>query len=224
MLKLSPLSSTTRPTADWLDRLDLRRLSFQVATSIAALDVLGVLHALGRNVGWLRLPGFGLDEEWSVPAFFSGALLVGAAVACLLSLRAGGLPGVRTGVLTALAVFFTFMAVDEVVQIHERLEDLTNVGWQLLYLPLIVVGAIAWLLVLRGLRAARAGSLLFIAGAMSWGAAQLFESVQRDGAVLVHRWTILPEETLEMVGSALFAVALLAGAQAALRARRAQAE
>ena len=107
----------------------------------------------------------------------------------------------------ALGALFAFMAIDEVVQIHERLEGATDANWQLVYLPVMAVAGGVWLLVLR--RLTGGPRLLFVAGAAAWVVAQLFEWVQRDGAVLTHRWTILPEELLEMTGSALFALALL---------------
>ena len=46
------------------------------------------------------------------------------------------------------------------------------------------------------------------------------ETQQYDGAELVHRWTILPEEILEMTGSLLFVLAMLLVLQSAWPATR----
>ena len=204
-----------------LARLDLRRLALATTAVIAVLGVLGVQHALARGGGpFVRMPVFGLDEEWSVPAFFSGGLLVGAALACRLALIAGAVP---RSAAAGLGVVFVFMAADEVVQIHERLERVAHTNWQIVYLPVMALAGVLWLLVL-GWLAGRA-RWVFIGGAAAWVVAQLFEVVQRSGAVLTHRWTILPEELLEMAGSALFGFALLlaarSGAEAPVEPRQA---
>ena len=73
-----------------LERLDLRRLALALATAIGVLGLLGGVHALARDGGpFVRMPLFGLDEEWSVPAFFSAALLAAAAAAALADPRDG---------------------------------------------------------------------------------------------------------------------------------------
>ncbi len=202
-----------------LARFDLRRLGLATATAIALLGALGIEHALARTGGpFARMPLFGLDAEWSVPASFSGGLLVGAAIACWTARRAGAVP--PTAAL-GLASVFGFMAVDEVVQIHERLEGVANANWQIVYLPVMALAGGLWLLVLRALRGLPRWMLA--GGAVAWVVAQLFEVVQRNGAVLVHRWTILPEELLEMSGSALFAFALLLAARRGAVERKATA-
>lgn len=201
-----------------LARLDLRRLALAVAALIALLGALGVEHALARHGGpWVRMPVFGLDNEGSVPAVFSGLLLLGAALASREA-RA-----VHAAALTGLGAVFAFMAVDEVLAVHEHLESVVGEQWQVVYLPLMAVAGGLWLVVLRELRGR--AQALFVGGAAAWVVAQLIEHFQRDGAVLVHRWTILPEELLEMTGSALFMFALLVAARedvpASLRARAA---
>lgn len=205
-----------------LAKLDPVRIARLGAVAIAVLAALGMLHALGRDGGpGVRLPLFGLDEEWSVPALFSGALLAFAALTCALTAAAGGLERVPAPCLPGLAALFGFMAVDEVVQIHERLERIAETGWQTIYLPLAAIGGVLWLGVLRGLLANPRAAMVFAGGGAAWFVAQLFEKVQRDGAVLQHRWTILPEELLEMTGSLLLGLAVLAAARAAHVARAA---
>lgn len=209
------------PTATrLLERVDVGRSALGATAGIVALAAMGGMHALARDGGpGVRIPAFGLDQEWSVPAFFSAGLLFAAAAACVLAATAGGLPDVRAGALHGLGALFAFMGADEVLQIHERLERVADAGWQRLYAPLMLVAGVLWLLVLRGLRVRTAAAALFCAGALAWAVAQFFERIQRDGEVLLHRWTILPEEVLEMTGSTLFCLALVVGARAAADVR-----
>jgi hypothetical protein len=221
---VAPSSSPGRPSGPkaaeaFLTAVDTRRLAWCLGCAVALVGVLGLVHASAPGDSVWRLSRFGLDEEWSLPALWSGALLAGAALASVVAGHAGGLPTVRPRVLEALGALFAFMALDEVVQIHERIEAAVDVGWQRLYLPLVPLGGLLWVLVLRGLAArSRSAALLFCAGGLAWFVAELFEREQRDGAVLRHRWTIFPEEMLEMTGSALFLLALVLGIQAVPRA------
>jgi hypothetical protein len=101
------------------------------------------------------------------------------------------------------------MAVDEVVAIHEALEEVVHLAWWKFYAPLAVVGAVCALLVLRRVWDHRLAAATLVGGGACWLAAQLIETQQYHGAELVHRWTILPEELLEMIGSLLFVLAML---------------
>src|SRR3982751_1756447 len=66
----------TRSRAGVAERLELGRVALAIGVCIAGLGVLGVaeLHWPGKLVG------FNLDNEYNVPATFSAALDLGAAV------------------------------------------------------------------------------------------------------------------------------------------------
>ncbi|MEO8092088.1 MAG: hypothetical protein ABI726_05205 [bacterium] len=133
-------------------------------------------HVCPRRARLLRTrrEGDRPNAEGTIPAAFSGALLLIAAAAAFALARreASG----TSGVLLALAGVFTWMAIDEVTGIHEHLHDWTGVPWQLLYLPFVPF--VAWV------------------------------------AIRTIRALIVPEEMLEMCGSALFGLAMIATIQA----------
>jgi hypothetical protein len=196
------------------------RLAAVGVTGIALTGLLGVLNAAGAAP-----EAFNLDEEYTVPAFFSGILIAFAALAAhALATRQEGLD--RT-LLRLTACLFAFLALDEVFSFHERLGDRTGIHWQLLYVPLGVAFAAAIWRIGRSLgpRAPEA-HLIFIALA-AWTVAQVLEAwayspmlpslidvdhmseAQIDSIRHSARYLALaiPEELLEMAGSLLFAVA-----------------
>lgn len=185
-----------------------------VAGLIALAWIPGALHHADES-----LPGlwrFDLDGERLVPAAISALLLLAtAALAASVATRTGA-RGARVA-FGFLALLFCFMAVDEWFAVHEGLEDSSGSDWQTLYLGLGVVAAAAWAYALRLLGGA--SRALWVAGAVSWAVAQAIERVQWDGDQLVYPWTVLPEELLEMVGTACWLLALLLALRGALRAR-----
>ncbi len=183
------------------------------AFAAVVLAVIVILAALGFGVHHAGVPSaFDLDGEYDVPALWSGLLLLAAAAATWSARHRLGRR------VVAVAVLFAFMGVDEVVSIHERLETATGVDWPLLYLPLIVVGGVAWLRVLRRLRgdgeggsASRLPAWVWVLGAAAWGVAQLLEFWEWDGDVKRAQYfpKMYLEESLEMLGSAAWLLAML---------------
>lgn len=189
------------------------RLDLRLVAAVGALAIVALVSA-GALFGRVRV--LNLGEELTIPSAFSGALLVIAALAAFL--LAGRLPLAAASRLSLIALgsFFAFMALDEMFYLHERLEVLTGVDWQILYAPIVLVAGVAWLGVLLRLRSHPRAAGLFLAGAAAWIASQGLERAQWDGAVLLHPWITVPEEALEMTGSALFALALLMALQSVL--------
>ena len=178
---------------------------------IVAVGVLGARYGPAVRI-------LDLGHELTIPAAVSGGLLAAAALAAFIVARLGLRDGFGGVSAVALGSFFVLMALDEMLYLHERLETVTGIDWQILYLPLVLVGAVAWLAMIRRLWSHPLAAALFASGAAAWLASQVFEAVQWDGDVLVYRWMNVPEELLEMTGSALFALGLLSGLQASLRA------
>ncbi|MDQ4131123.1 MAG: hypothetical protein M3133_09070 [Actinomycetota bacterium] len=201
-----------RPVKRAVRALGVRTVAFVTCGCVVALGVLGVLDA---TVG-VPLP-FYLDGEGGAPALFSAGLLVaGGALAVLLG--AGRLAPGGPVTWLALAAFLAFMALDELLGVHEALERRTGIDWQLLYSPVVLVGGMAWL---RALQALRRGHVvarrLLMGGAAAWLAAQILEDIQwTDGDRLVYPWMIVPEEMLEMTGSMLFGLAFFVLLKAAV--------
>jgi hypothetical protein len=168
--------------------------------AFAGIAVFGVLGFIHRHE-----PGsiFNVDGEGVPPADFSAALLL--AGGALLLLR-GRLARDRYESVSwaLLGGFLVFMSLDEWRAIHEHLEALTGVDWQVLYLPVVAVGAWMWVAVLWQLSPPRLAVVFFVVGAAAWLGAQAIEAYQWSGDDLVHPGTVVPEEVLEMTGSALF--------------------
>lgn len=190
----------------------IRRPSIVIAALIMAF---AVGHVAGALFAPLLRP-FYLDLEYNLPAFFSAALLAVSAVACwrarsTLTAPPGG--AVTGGAVTGLTLLFGLMAFDEVIGVHERLEDLTGIDWQVLYAPLIAAGGLGWFLIAAFLMRNRAVAAirLWVGGAFAWAAAQTLEMLQWDGDVERSGYTIMmpAEEVLEMAGSAAFLLTLL---------------
>jgi hypothetical protein len=213
---LSPGSFAARaPQFSW----QLHTVAGFVAASIAFFAAMGGAY-YASFLGVLK--PFDLDGELSnfiyFPAIFSGGLLFCGAWAALGELHIGASP---SWAWRGIAFFFAFMGVDELVTIHEHVEIWTGVDWQLLYLPLVTIGAVCWLAILRSMSTAPLARLMWIGGVGAWLAAQTVEHFEVQkltfdsnghpfGALPVQ---ILVEETGEMIGSALFLLAIVAYAR-----------
>lgn len=207
------------PRPGRLDRA-LRSLEPKVVAVVllGALAVIGTLGALQAAEGPVEAEGgpashgflglFYLDGEYNVPAIFSAALWLFASVSLYAAGRAREV-GWRRHLWTGLAIALFYLALDEALGFHEKLEARTGVDWQLLYLPfLLVVAAVGLYVLLQSHGAAR--WLLLAAGAAAF-VAQVLEAVQWDGSepVDAYRQLMVPEEILEPTAGALIAVAAL---------------
>lgn len=197
----------------------VRTVALTVTACILALGLLGTEHSgLGKP-----LPAFDLEGEWTVPAFFSGMLLLTcAALAAQLAVVRARADEVAA-IWAAFGILCVLLAADEVLAVHERLEAWAGIDWQTLYAPLAVAGGVVGLQALRHLHAGALGRLALLGGAGAWLASQILEAIQwGDGDRLVYPRLRFPEELLEMTGSMFLGLALLLalGAPLATRAKR----
>ncbi|MEW6037986.1 MAG: hypothetical protein AB1648_07035 [Pseudomonadota bacterium] len=200
--------------AAFLARID--RLKYRIAFGNWVLILFGIILLLGlagavadlRPGTWLKY--FDLDREYTVPALFSGGLLLAAAWE---SFTAASSKRLGAWAFALAAVFFE-MGFDELLKIHERIEQATGVDWQILYLPVMAFAGIGWLFVLAQLRDKRQRRL-WIAGAVAWTASQLFEAAEwgwgAESKIPLPGYLYLVhfEELLEMSGSSFFLLTLL---------------
>ena len=179
-----------------------------------ALAFLGLLYEL-RVVTWAR---FAMDREFTPASMWSALLLVVAAVEAARTASGSG-----SFARWTLAALFAYMACDEALGVHETLERVTGVDWQLLFAPVVAVAAVAFVQVLRGI-GRRDVRWTLLTGAGAWVVAQVFEYLEWQGAVRQphYRALMLSEETLEMLGSTLFAAAFALLAASAVRRRSRQ--
>ena len=187
-------------------RLDLRRVAAVSGALILLAGVLGVLHIVFE-------PSFGffdLDGERDAPSAFSAALWVLAALVALLLARAE--QGDSARVWRALSVVLFFVSFDEFAEVHERLERITGIDWQVLYSPLALVALVLWLVVRRRLRNLGAGFWLFAAGTFCGIVSQVIEAVEygsNDRRVAAFNELVVAEELLEMAAVLLIGLALV---------------
>jgi len=195
---------------DFVMALDARRVALALALCIVLLGALGALFRSG-TVG---IAPFDMNAERSVPTLFSGLLLFAAAGLAALAATAAPLDRHRRVWWWILGGLLAFLAFDEVAAMHERLQFWTGAFGQLSLAPVLVVGGLAGLMTLRRLRWHRLGQALLVAGAAAWLVAQLVDAVQSSGRL---DGLSVPEEMLEMAGSACFCIAILTALQAARR-------
>jgi len=175
---------------------------------ILLLGVLGILAVpVHEKPGtWLRWVD--LDRELNVPMAFSAFLLAASGWLVIQLVRVGRL---KRGAI-ALGAFLIFMAIDEMVKVHETLEKVTGIDWQLIYLPIVLIAGLGWLSIwLTGDVLTR---ILWAGGAACWVLSQGLEAIQWGGLFTdgdkVAGYTVMmvAEELLEMTGSALFLLTL----------------
>ncbi|UZR28575.1 hypothetical protein [Methylococcus mesophilus] len=195
----------------WIDLLKYRiafRTGVRLFFGMILLFGLAGVAADVRPGTWLKY--FDLDREYTVPALFSGCLLLAAAWE---SFTAASSKRLGAWAFALAAVFFE-MGFDELLMIHERIEQAASVDWQILYLPVMAFAGIAWLSVFIQLRD-RQHRRLWIAGAVAWTASQLFEAAEwgwgAESKIPLPGYLYLVhiEELLEMSGSSFFLLTLL---------------
>jgi len=134
----------------------------------------------------------------------AGAVLAVAIGAARVDARAAWLGG---GALLA------FLALDSLVDLDRRLEGWTGVSWERLYLPVLAVGALAWLFAIASMRRRGAAALL-VAGILSWLVAEAIWVAAWRGHVVPGERGGMLDEALELAGAALIVLGLLRERQA----------
>jgi hypothetical protein len=182
------------------------------------LLVLGFVHLAFES----RFGALNLDGERNVPAVYSAGLWACVALlAALLGNREEGLPA---RVWWAFSLCVLLVSLDELGSIHERLERITGVDWQVLYSPLALVAAVLLVFVGRRLRELSTAFGLFVAGALCGAASQVIEAVEygeNDRRVAAFHELVLGEELLEMTAAVLIGLGLLQALRVVSRQARA---
>jgi hypothetical protein len=192
-----------------------------LATTIAVLGVLGAVHDASG-----QLAAFDLDAEVPLHGLIPEPNNVPVVLSSLLLLLAGGLALImartRDAVWLGMAAIFIYMGADELLVLHERVGDWAGVPWLIPYAPLIVAIGAVWLTGLARVWESQAQMALWVGGAAAWVCAQGFEALWYavgSSTGPMSEFSI-PEETLEMLGSAMFLLALYLVARDGAGARR----
>jgi hypothetical protein len=193
-------------------RLPVRQVAAANGAIIALLGVLGVLFLVfGSPFG-----SFDLDGERNVPAIYSAALWFSAALLALLVGRLDSAPGLPQ-LWVGLSAFFVFVSADEFGEIHERLERIIGIDWQILYSPVALLALVLWVFVARRLRQIGVGLGLLLAGTVCGIASQVAEAVEYgpgDERIAAFDELVVFEELVEMVAALLIGLALLTALRA----------
>jgi hypothetical protein len=191
---------------EWLEDPVVAQVSLVLAAFIAFFAVMGSLFAKTDAFPAFNLEGE-VSESFRAPPLFSGALLFAAGS---LALGAARVSTKRLAWL-GIAGVFVYMGVDEMLGIHEHLERATAVDWQVLMAPVVLAAALLWASILRAPWPRPAGRILWVAGAGCWTASQILEPLEWSGdrMTALGGELMVAEEVLEMIGSALFLLAIL---------------
>ena len=209
-----PPSADPRPLREQLVlALPLGRSALVLAGAIAALVALAIV----AEVGGVNAHVFRMNNELTWPPFVSTGLFGGAAALSLLVADLGSDERWTRPGGTVLGVVFAVLAVDELFALHEALRRETPgvEDGQLFLLPLVPFAVVGWVVLARRLR----GPLLALwtGGAASWVAAVAIDTFHPP---FTTAGSIILEDTLELVGTSCFVLALLGAAQRADASRR----
>jgi hypothetical protein len=185
--------------------------------TISVFVVMGIL----QRTAFPQWSAANLDSEVSVATWFSAALLGAAAFWWLL---VGLADRPRSLAVWMWWPLLAWLALDERTAIHERLERLSGIDWQLLYIPVMGLAAVAWWGVVRRYRSQTRVVALFVVGAAVWIVVLLLELVQNWGGspvqAAIYVPTMITEEALEMVGSTVFLIAAILALARSVQATR----
>lgn len=215
------------------------RISFSISRSFAAyilvvmclvtlgftalsliFEFLNSTTNLGGGDGQAQL--FDLDADQNVPTWYSSSMLLICAL--LLAGAAVANRGIHRLYWSGLAIGFLYLSADEASSIHEKVRpvlggwlhtgDFTDYVWVVLYGPIVLVLALAYLRFLRDLpvdtrRLFLAAGSLYVGGALGMEVvgglyATFFGSSNLTYTLLTHI-----EELLEMLGVIIFVYSLL---------------
>ena len=208
-------------------RVDPRRLlvlmavviTLLVIASTVAVGALAFFRWPDGSLGYEMVKMFWLDTEQNLPTLyqFLTLALAGALMFHIAKQPGAGAPADRRR-WRVLGCMFVFLALDEVLRIHETVGDTSSFNFGavglLIYVPVVVVLGLWWLPLFLRLDA-RSRMLLLLSAVLYVGGAAGVESLSQLYAGIAGKTTPLYvvlatlEETLEMAGIALLIYALL---------------
>ena len=197
-------------------RIPARGVAVAATVGIGVFVVLGIVQRVAfRDWGLANL-----DSEVSLATRFSAALLWAGAFWWLL-VAITDRP--RSPTLWLWWPILTWLALDEGIAVHERLERWSGIDWQVLYIPIMAVAAVAWLGLMRRYRSESRIVALLVAGAAAWVVALTAELIQNWGGApvqaVIYNPTMIAEEALEMIGSTVLLLAAILALQIAAKTR-----
>jgi hypothetical protein len=178
-------------------RIDPSTLAVVLAVSVAVVAVTGSAALLGGSSPELLV----INEEQTLPAYFGSALLL-VAGALALGIGAARMPGEPLWPWLLLGLVLLFLGLDEAAELHERLETRTGLPAPVVLAPVALAAFVGFAGIAPRLRATPPALALFVAGAIAWAISQALDPIHAVD------WKSAIEETLELIGSALFLLSL----------------
>lgn len=195
---------------------DYRRHAFVVIWLTVVALLIDVLFYVTRWAPGILSPEGEVrphQGDWHIPVIIS--ILLSAAAGLAWYPVARRLSGLDRTAAFYLSYLLFWMAIDDFLAIHEKIERFSGVDWLVIYLPIMGLAALDGLYLVRrslGLPGARHFRLWAVIGAAGWFFSQILEGIGQfwDDARYHAMELIVPEEMLETIGSAALALAGLA--------------
>ncbi len=186
-----------------------------VATLLAIHILLQICHYQWYEIPWLIRQFFDVDEEDSLPTWYSAVALLLAAGLLYVIARCKRIEGdAWTWYWYGLCAAFVFLSMDEIAGLHESFNTVTDFSWTI---PGAVGAALFGLAYIRFLQVLPSqtrwlfvvSACMFIAGAVGVErSTDWYEDSDLLDTLAYNLWNAL-EEGLEMGGVVLFIYALL---------------
>lgn len=192
----------------------IRALAITCGSLLLVHIVLTVMHYRFLELPWLLRELFDVDEEESIPTWFSSSLLLLTAVVLFVIAHLSRKGKDRYAMYWfVLGVGFAFMSVDEIAGFHETLNSITEISWAVPGMIVALLIGIAYLKFLSSLPAPIAirfmmSGAIFVGGAI--GVELATEPYLYNDALDTlgyNLWTPV-EEGMEMGGVILFLASL----------------
>jgi hypothetical protein len=188
--------SVDQIAAEVLERVRFRPILSGIVVVTAAFGIQDAFLHTGNYHGH-QVPILDINTEQTLWATFQGSLIFAVAGLALLISRLRATPAHMRRWWQVLGGVLLVLGTDEIVAIHDRFQETTGHPGQIVLLPVAIIGVVAWWKVLQEIRVERRVRTLFIAGAALWFLSQAVDVVFQEH----FRWTIVPEEMLETLGT-----------------------
>jgi hypothetical protein len=189
--------------AEILDRVKFRPIAIGLILVTAAFGIQDLLLHTGDYTGH-RVPILDVNAEQTLWATFQGSLILSVGLLSILTGRLRATPAEMKSWWQLLGAVLLVLGAEQVIAVHDRLQDAIGRPGQIVLILVAIVGIIAWFKILDATSTNDRVRRLLVAGAAFWFASQAI-GVTIQGDV---RWTIVPEELLETLGSTCWLFAL----------------
>lgn len=178
-------------------RLDPRRGAVVLAVSYLAIGGLGAIVLVAD----LPVEAMVINAEGAYPQYFNGLVLAGVALLSTLAWSAR-LGGIDPRWWLGFALFLAFLAVDESIGLHERVQSKLEIDAKVVLAPIALAGLVLFIATYRAVARLAPTRAFYLVAAACFALSQLVDVAGDSDAFSA------AEELLELAGSCLFLAAL----------------